>query len=112
MGVLYLPAPKKLDLDQIFCLKIDRKIRKDHTVLFGNDAYGITAELRHSIVGKCAEIRIYSDGRIRGFYGGQDLELRQERKGCWGRHQTQKVTPGLTTWLKVLGTDLQVHSTS
>lgn len=111
-GVLYRPRPSSMDLDQIFCLKFDRKIRKDHTILFANQAYGITVDLPHSIARKNAEIRIYCDGKMRGYYGGQDLELRAERKGCWGRHADQKSNPGLTTWLRLLGTDLSVHSAS
>jgi len=111
-GVLYRPCPKSQDLDQIFCLKFDRQVRKDHTVLFANQVYGVTADLLHSIARKNAEIRIYCDGSLRGYYGGKDLELRQERKGCWGKHDKPKESPGLTTWLKVLGTDLSVHSAS
>ena len=111
-GILYRPRPSNLDLDQIFCLKFDRKIRKDHTLLFANEVYGITRDLPHSIARKNAEIRIYCDGTLRGYYGGQDLELRAERKGCWGKHTDQKSNPGLTTWLRLLGTDLSVHSAS
>lgn len=111
-GVLYRPRPQQMDLEQIFCLKFERKIRKDHTVLFGNQVYGITFNLRHTIAHQNAEIRIYSDGRLRGYYGGQDLELKPERKGCWGRYDNPKTGPGLTTWLRVLGTDLSVHSAS
>ena len=111
-GILYRPRPSGLDLDQIFCLKFDRKVRKDHTVLFANEVYGITRDLPHSIARRNAEIRIYCDGRIRGYYGGQDLELRRERKGSWGKHADPKSNPGLTTWLRILGTDLSVHSAS
>lgn len=111
-GMLYRPRPSGVDLEQIFCLKFSRKIRKDHTVLFGNEVYGITVDLPHSLARKNAEIRIYCDGGIRGYYGGQNLELRQERKGCWGKHAGPKSNPGLTTWLRLLGTDLSVHSAS
>ena len=95
-GVMYRPCPKKMDLDQTFCLKFDRKIKRDHTLLFANNVYGITVDLPHSIVRKIAEIRIYSDGRMAGYYGCQDLELKAERKGCWGRHADAKSNPGLT----------------
>jgi hypothetical protein len=106
--VLYRPRPRAQDLEQIFCLKFDRKIRKDHTILFANEVYGITVDLPHTLARKNAEVRIYCDGQLRGYYGGQDLELRAERKGCWGKHASAKPNPGLTTWLRVLGTDLSV----
>ena len=111
-GLLYLPTPRSQDLDQIFCLKLDRKIRKDHTILFGNEVYSITAELSHSLARKNAEIRIYSDGSIRGYFGGKDLELRPVRNPSWDKGETPKVPAGLTTWMRILGTDLQVHTGS
>lgn len=100
------------DLDQIICLKLERKIRKDHTVLFGNEMYAITAKLSHSIARKQADIRIYSNGQIKGFYGGQDLELRQERKKAWAKGEKPKFQADLTTRRRVLGTDLLLHTAS
>ena len=111
-GQLYLPCPKGKDLDQVFCLKIQRKIRKDHTLLFGNEVYAITAQLQHSLARKQAEVRIYSDGSMKGFWGGQDLELRQERKDCWKKGEKPRFQAGLTTWQRVLGRDFQVHTGS
>lgn len=111
-GVLYRPRPKNQDLDQIFCLKFERKIRKDHTLLFGNELYAITADLQHSIIRKQAEIRIYSDGRMSGYYGGLDLELRRERNRSWSRFSKPKKGVGLTTWLRVAGTDFLLHTGS
>ena len=100
-GLLYHPRPEGKDLDQIFCLKLERKIRKDHTVLFGNEVYAITAQLQHSLARKRAEIRIYSDGQMRGYWGGLNLELRQERKRSWAKGEKPKFHPGLTTWQRV-----------
>lgn len=111
-GELYRPRPQEQDLDQIFCLKLDRKIRKDHTILFGNEVYGITADLGHSIVRKIAEIRIYNDGRLRGYYGGKDLELKLERKQCWEKVQDRKTRPGLVAWHRVLGREFQLNTSS
>lgn len=111
-GLLYRPRPVDKDLDQVFCLKLERKIRKDHTVLFGNEVYAITAQLAHSLARRQAEIRIYSDGQIRGYWGGQDLELRQERKRSWAKGEKPKFQPGLTTWQRVLGADFLVHTGS
>ncbi len=111
-GELYRPRPQNQDLNQIFCLKLDRKIRKDHTILFGNEIYGITADLGHSIARRIADIRIYSDGSVRGYYGGKDLELKLERKQCWEKVQDRKARPGLTAWHRVLGRDFQVNTGS
>jgi hypothetical protein len=111
-GLLYRPRPSGMDLDQVFCIKLERKIRKDHTLLFGNEVYAITAQLQHSLARRQVEIRIYSDGRIRGYWGGLDLELRQERKRAWAKGEKPKFQPGLTTWQRVLGADFLVHSAS
>ena len=111
-GLLYRPRPEGKDLDQVFCLKLERKIRKDHTVLFGNEVYAITAQLSHSLARRRAEIRIYSDGQMRGYWGGQDLELRQERKRSWAKGEKPKFQPGLSTWQRVLGADFLVHTGS
>ena len=111
-GSLYRPRPKNQDLDQIFCLKFERKIRKDHTLLFGNELYAITANLQHSIIRKQAEIRIYSNGRLSGYYGGLDLELRRERNRSWSRFSKAQKGIGLTTWLRVAGMEYRVHSDS
>ena len=109
-GSLYRPRPAKQDLDQIFCLKFVRKIRKDHTLLFGNELYAITADLQHSIIRRQAEIRVYSDGLLRGYYGGLDLELKQQRDKSWSRFANPKSGVGLTTWLRVVGTDFLLHT--
>lgn len=108
----YRPRPRQEDLDQIFCLKFERKVKKDHTLQFGNQVYGITANLGYSVARKHIELRVYLDGSMRGFYGGKDLELRQERSGAWDRYAVAKVQPGLTTWLKLLGTEPLVNTAS
>ena len=81
-------------------------------MLFGNEVYAITAQLQHSLARKQAEIRIYSDGQMRGYWGGQDLELRQERKRSWAKGEKPKFHPGLTTWQRVLGADFLLHTAS
>jgi hypothetical protein len=106
---LYRPRPQKQDLNEVFCLKLDRKIRKDHTLLFENEIYGITADLGHSLARKIAEIRVYSDGRIKGFYGNRDLELRLERKASWAKVQDKKTRPGLVAWHRILNKNLHTQ---
>jgi hypothetical protein len=111
-GQLYRPRPTAQALDQVFCLKFSRKIRKDHTLLFGNELYAITARLRHPLARCYAEIRVSDDGKIRGYSGGQDLALRLERKRCWERGEKPKPPPGISLWKRVLGTELPLHTPS
>lgn len=106
-GSLYRPRPQSQDLSEVFCLKFDRKVRKDHTILFDNEAYGIHADLGYSIARKTAEVRVYSDGSLKGYYGGMDLELKRERKECWAKAQDRQARPGLVAWHRILKKEIQ-----
>jgi len=110
--LLYRPRPKKQDLDQIFCLKLERKIRKDHTLLFGNEVYAITAPLRYPIARKHAEVRIYLDGGLQAYYGGQDLEIKALRSSSWERRAKPKTAKGLSPWLRLLETEYSLNTAS
>ena len=98
VGKAYRACPRKQELDQIFCLKIYRTIRNDHTLLLANEVWGITADLPHSIAKKRAEIRIFNNGSIEGYYGAKDLKLKRERKGSWTRHEIKNKNIGRTLW--------------
>jgi hypothetical protein len=71
----YRAAPTMEGLHEILCLKYQRKVRNDHTILWGNRLYRITASLSYSIAKRSVEIRQYADNQMRGYYAGLDLEL-------------------------------------
>lgn len=71
----YQPIPTGRALDEVFCYKYKRKVRNDHTILWGNRLYQIDAKLSHSIAKHEIEMRIYQTGLIKGYYAGKDLEL-------------------------------------
>lgn len=75
-------SPSKEVIEQTLAYKYLRVIRYDHTVLWDGGLYKIAADLGCSIANRQAEIRLYSNGTIRGFFAGRDLELtRIQRPG-------------------------------
>jgi transposase len=73
---LYRPAPTPRALEEVLSYKYFRKVRNDHTILWGNRLYKITINLPHSLAKRHIEIREYSTGLIQGFYAGRNLELK------------------------------------
>ena len=77
---LYQPAPPIAQLKEIFALKFERKIRNDETIHWQNHLYQSTFEFGYSIAKRTAEVRVYSDGSMRAFYGGKDLVVKKLRR--------------------------------
>lgn len=98
----YRPAPKKEDLDQIFCLKFERKIRRDHTILWRNEIYQINAPLPASLARYQAEIRIYLDGEVKAYFAGRDLELTIAKNNVRRTYPDQERRITLPNWLPKL----------
>jgi hypothetical protein len=73
---LYKPIPIHQNLDHIFCLKFNRKVRTDHTVVYKNERYQIATKLPYSIARRIIEIRIKPDGTIEGWLNERNLELK------------------------------------
>jgi transposase len=72
----YLKPPTKEHIDHIFCIKYERKVRNDHTILWGNRQYLIKKELTFSLAKRIVEIRINPKShQVNGFHGGMNLEL-------------------------------------
>jgi transposase len=77
---LYQKAPSPDQLKEIFALKFERKIRNDETIHWKNHLYQSMHNFGYSIAKRSAEVRVYADGSIRGFYGGRDLELKKLKR--------------------------------
>jgi transposase len=73
---LYRPAPTPEALNEILACKYTRKVRNDHTILWGNRTYQISAKLPYSLAKREIEIREYSTGIIQGYHAGRNLELK------------------------------------
>jgi len=76
----YRPAPKHLDLDQIFCTKHWRTVRSDNTVSFENRCYRILDTEMGSLRQKDVAIHIYADGSHAWYFGNIRLNTEKVRK--------------------------------
>lgn len=71
----YKKLPPNIDLNEIFCMKYYRSVKRDHTVTFEAKLYAIKSPLKHSIYGQQIEFRVYQNLKWRAFYAGQPIEL-------------------------------------
>lgn len=72
----YQAIPKDKDLQEIFCLKEYRSVKRDHTLSWGGVTYQLDSPLKYSIQGQHVEIRTYQDLTLMAFYAGKPIELR------------------------------------
>lgn len=105
---LYRPKPRKMELDEIFCLKFERKIRKDHTIHWDNEIFEIGANLSAPLAKYQAELRLYPSGLVRAFVGGRDLEIKRAKCMAWPKKEV-KVKP--QDWMGLNGIKLQEFKT-
>lgn len=99
---MYRPAPTAEAMKEILAYKAYRKVRNDHTILWGNRTYLITAKFSYSLAKREIEIRQYSTGLIQGYHAGKNLELQlivkpEDRPS---RQPIPQIEPGLTTAIK------------
>jgi hypothetical protein len=71
----YKPIPNGIDLHEIFCLKEDRSVNRDHTYSWNNELYRIESSLKHSIWKQKIEIRTYQDLSWKVFFAGRELHV-------------------------------------
>lgn len=64
-----------IKLDEIFCMKYERKVRRDHTVMFGNKLYKLQGHWLGSLADKEITIIEAKTGPLKAFYGTQELTL-------------------------------------
>lgn len=91
----WIPSPAAKTLDQVFCHKYERKIRRDHCIQWEGEWYLIQSSLSVSIVGCVVEIRIYENGLWKAFYAGRELELEKARSRPWDEYKRNP-----NTWRK------------
>ena len=71
----YKPLPISIDLNEIFCLKHYRIVKRDHTVPWQGKLYQITSPVKYSIYKQKVEIRTYQDLSFKMFFAGKELPL-------------------------------------
>lgn len=68
------PIPFGVDLNEIFCIKLKRRVKQDHTISWK----GVILDIDPSegyLAGKEVEIRSYSDGSKKVYYDGKEIKL-------------------------------------
>lgn len=75
-GSAYLPLPKGVDLDSIFCLKFERRVNHDNTISFNKRIYEILPDCYRICFAKAVvEVRQLTNGSIKIFYQGRPLKF-------------------------------------
>lgn len=71
----YRPLPNGVDLHEIFCIKEDRLVKRDHTFSWNNETFRIESPLKHSIYKQRIEIRTYQNLSWKVFFAGRELQV-------------------------------------
>ena len=72
----YKPLPQGINLDEIFCLKHYRMIKRDHTVPWQGKLYQIESPVKYPIYKQKVEIRTYQDLTFKMFFAGKELPVK------------------------------------
>lgn len=76
----YRKVREGTELKEVFCLKHHRSVKRDHTVAFQSNLYGLTSPTRFSIYKQQIEFRTYQDLTWKAFYAGREIELKHVEK--------------------------------
>jgi hypothetical protein len=71
----YRKLSLKTDLREIFCIKVFRAVKADHTLSWQGDIYQVASPLKHSIQGQKIEIRMYQDLKWMAYFAGKPIEI-------------------------------------
>lgn len=71
----YKPLPQGTDLNEIFCLKHYRMVKRDHTVPWQGKLYQIVSPVKYSIYKQKIEIRTYHDLSFKMFFAAKELPV-------------------------------------
>jgi transposase-like protein len=73
--IRYRPLSPTTDLREIFCLKVDRMVKRDHTLSWEGVRYRLDSPVRYSIYKQQIEFRTYQDLTWQAFYAGKPIPL-------------------------------------
>jgi transposase len=84
----YKSLPLGINLNEVFCLKEERRCARDHTFGWGGETYRIDSELKHSIYKQKIQIRTYQDLTWKAFFAGKEIQVArvkiQEKQAKFG----------------------------
>ncbi|MGA9531472.1 MAG: ISNCY family transposase [Anaerolineales bacterium] len=90
----YLPLPKELDLEALFCFKYSRKVRTDNTISFAGHVLQIPPDRHRGSYARCrVEVRQHMDGHLSAWY--QERELVAFEPETAGPPRVGKFTPAV-----------------
>ncbi|MFP3855371.1 MAG: ISNCY family transposase, partial [Anaerolineales bacterium] len=90
----YLPVPKGLDLEAVFCFQHTRTVRTDNTISFAGHPLQIPADRHRGTYARCrVEVRQHMDGRLSIWYQGRKLAVFEPAVA--GPPQVGKFTPAV-----------------
>lgn len=99
----YLPLPKELDLEAVFCFKHSRKVRTDNTISFAGHVLQIPADRHRGNYARCqVEVRQHMDGRLSVWY--QERELVSFEPEEAGPPRVGKFTPAVKAAVREMPT--------
>lgn len=80
----YRPLASHVNLEDVFCLKDQRQVCRDHTVNFGGRRYRLV-EPPHNLWKHQVTVHTYQSGEIKIFYASSalNIELIKEHKKVW-----------------------------
>lgn len=83
----YRKLETHIDLKEVFCMKFERIVNRDHTISYGNKRYRIQPAEGKTYKGKSITVHEYEDGSISINYGGKKImfDEMKEPKRKWVR---------------------------
>ncbi len=76
----YRPIPTGINLDDVFCMKYERKVNNGQTVSFNNRLYRLEGTWVGSLAKKEITIIEPDSGPLRGYYGHLPITLKEIQK--------------------------------
>lgn len=90
----YLPLPRELNLEIVFCFKHSRKVRTDNTISFAGHVLQIPPDRHRGNYARCqVEVRQHMDGRLSVWYQERELVVFEPEEA--GPPRVGKFTPAV-----------------
>jgi len=65
--------PSHINLEDVFCIKENRRVAKDHTFSYQGEKYLIETDLKYSIYNHDIELRTTPEGKTKAIFAGRQL---------------------------------------